>query len=762
MKRFTTLLILGFTLSCNVAKAETPLDESNSWAFAAPHDEFTDAAVLDLRFLNERESGENGFIRLSEDGNSFVRGDGKPERFWICGTDAYGFEQDDMDRHARWLAKLGVNMVRLHVTVCDNREGSKITDLDDKLIDGVYRFIKSAKDNGIYVVLSPYYAHFQAPASWNLPGGKVRMEGLLFIDPDLQKAYEHWTRQLYTQTNPYTGLAIKDDPTVAILQVHNEDSLFFWTMQSLAEPYREVLSDHFSAWLVTKYGSTAEAWKTWGDGFKGQDAFDDPNGDKSGKERIACLKIYDLTTDSEGAMALRQRDTAQFLAEFQHDFYGRMGKFLRDELGCRQMLNATNWRTANDTKLKALERYSYHALDIDAENEYVGSDYQHAGPNDGYRIDPGHYLVNESVLSKPFEMCTNFRQEIGHPFIVTETAWKNPNRYQSEGPFLAAAYQSLTGVDGVAWFSCQTPGYETDPLKPFWRIGDQLSTHKWNHCYPAMMAGFPANALLYRRGYLKEAEPVVIEQRSLKSLFNREAPRISDNEAYGDQRDLLDLKPNWQPRGDQINRAAFLVGPVMTKTGGDPNKSTATDLKKWFDPAAGRIESATGELVWDYRREVCSMKSPKAQGMTGFLKRAGGTFKLPDVTIESANDYATVNVVSLDDRPLSESESVLVQVVTANRLTGFKTNPTTITVGEGDSAYTVEGEQIERIGVPPFRVANTQVVLTFKNSTLTDAIVLDINGYPVARTAVNNGRIELPNNAVYVVLQRSTATSTDP
>ncbi len=46
-------------------------------------------------------------------------------------------------------------------------------------------------------------------------------------------------------------------------------------------------------------------------------------------------------------------------------------------------------------------------------------------------------------------------------------AWKNPNRYQSEGPFLVAAYQSLTGLDGVAWFSCQTPGYETDPAQAF-------------------------------------------------------------------------------------------------------------------------------------------------------------------------------------------------------------------------------------------------------------------------------------------------------
>lgn len=757
MRTCTLLLIVGLVLNAAVAAGEEPLDETNSWALSVPRDAFTDAALLDLRHLNERESGESGFVRLSTDGNSFVRGDGEPIRFWIVGSDAHEFEPQDMDRHARWLAKLGVNMVRLHVTVCDKSEGSEITDLNEELIDGVYRFIKSAKDNGIYVLLSPFYAHFDAPESWDLPGGNVDMEGLLFIDPKLQKAYQHWTRQLYTTKNPYTGLAIKDDPTVAILQIHNEDSLFFWTMQRLPDPYRIELSGHFSTWLAKKYGSTGKAWTAWGDGFKGKDALDDVAGG-----RIACLRVYDLTTDGKGAFARRQRDTAQFLAEFQHDFYRRMGEFLREELGCQQLLNATNWRTANDTKLKALERYSYHALDIDAENEYVGSDYQHDGPNDGYRIDPGDFLVNESVLSKPFEMCTNFRQEVGHPFIVTETAWKNPNRYQSEGPFLAAAYQSLTGIDGVAWFSCQTPTYETDPLKPFWRTGDQLSTHKWNHCYPAMMAGFPANALLYRRGYLKQADPVVREVRDLESLFNRETPRINDNEAYGDQRSLPDLKPGWSPRDGEINRAAYLIGPVTTKTGGDPAESKVADLSRWFDPKSGVIQSATGELVWDYRREVCTMNAPKAQGVTGFLERAGGKFALSDVTVESNNDYATVNVVSLDDRPIGDSGEVLIQVVTANRLTGFKTRSASFTLGKGESAYTVEGEQIERIGKPPFRIANTRVTVTVDNARLTEAIVLDINGYPATQIAVKNGRVELPTDTIYVVLRESANTALSP
>ncbi len=748
--RFTIVYALAIiTLFAPFASAEEPLNEKNSWALSVPQDSFRADAMLDLRYLNEEYSGEHGFVRLSDDRNSFVRGDGKPIRFWIVGSDAHQFSPEDMDRHARWLAKLGVNMVRLHVTICDKSEGSRITDLNEKLVDGVHRFIKSAKDNGIYVLLSPFYAHFDAPESWGLRGDKVDMEGLLFIDSKLQKAYRHWTREIYTRTNPHTGLAIKDDPTVAILQIHNEDSLFFWTMQRLPNPYRITLSEKFSKWLAKEYGSVAKAWESWGEGFKGKDPLDDvENG------RVACLKIYDLTTEGKGAFAKRQNDTARFLAELQYDFYKEMGRYLRDELGCRQLLNATNWRTANDSKLKALERYSYHALDIDAENEYVGSDFQHMGSNDGYRIDPGHYLVNESVLSKPFEMCTNFRQTSGHPFIVTETAWKNPNRYQSEGPFLVAAYQSLSGIDGVAWFSCQTPTYETDPLKPFWRVGDQMSTHKWNHCYPAMMAGFPANALLFRQGFLQEAKPAVYEVRERESLFRREPPRIDDNEAYGDQRNLPDLKPGWLPKDGEINRAAFLVGPVVTELG-DPSDSHVKNLSSWFEPEAQVIRSATEELRWDYGKQICTMDAPKCKGVTGFLKSAGGVFRFKDAKVESDNVYATINIVSLDDQPISKSNRILIQAVTVNRLTGFKTKPAEFTVGKGKSAYKVSGEQIERIGNPPFRIANTDVAITIDNPNLTTATVLDINGYPREDFEINRRKVVLPTNAIYVVLHNS-------
>jgi hypothetical protein len=746
------LIFVGWmlvVLACRLP-AETPLDASNSWALSVTEGRNASQRVLNLRVLNEDRSGETGFVRLSEDGNDFVRGDGRPIRFWIVGTDGYQLSPDQMDVHTDWLAGLGVNMVRLHVTVCMTKEGSRISDVDEKLVDGIFRFIKSAKDNGIYVLLSPYYPHFQTPESWGLPDGRSEVAGLLFLEPKLQDAYRHWTRILYTRVNPYTGLPIKDDPTVAILQVQNEDSLFFWTAQHLSEHYRLRLGRKFSDWLKKKYGSMAKAIEAWGPKAGHADPLDDPAGDL-----MACLEVYQLTLDDGGPLTKRRNDTAEFLGEFQREFYSSIGRFLREELGCKQLLNATNWRTANDARLKALERYSYHALDVDAENEYVGSDYQHQGVNDNYRIDPGHFLVNESVLQKPFEMCTNFRQERGHPFIVTETAWKNPNRYQSEGPFLVAAYQSLTGIDGVAWFACQTPGYETDPRKPFWITDGQECIHKWSHGYPAMMAGFPANALLYRRGYLRQADPVVVDTRSIADINARKVPRIVDDEAYGDQRNPPELSPEWVGSGDQVNRVAFLIGPVTSEIGGRANRSRVVDFSPYFDPVAGTIRSATGQLVWDYRRELCTMDAPKAQGVTGFLSRNGGRYDFADLTIESSNDYATINVTSLDGQPLSSSAQVLVQVVTVNRLSGYQTEPARFRFGKAEAAFDVDGEQIIRLGEPPLRIANTEVALTMKNKNLKVAQVLDLDGYLVAELPLEDGKFRMPSNAIYAVLRSS-------
>lgn len=733
-------------VSCTVVCLGRALWAAEPWSFEPQEDRFTDDAVLDLRFLNETRSGETGFVRLSADGDDFVRGDGQPLRFWAVGSDLYRGRPEEMDQHCRFLAKMGVNLVRLHATVAATQKGAEITDVNEAEIAGIHRFIQAAKEQGIYVLISPYYGHHETPASWKLEGYTGQQPwGAIFVDPRMQQAYKAWTRALYTRVNPHTGLAIKDDPTVALLQVHNEDSMLFWTFARLPDVQKVRLGKLFGDWLVKKHGSLAAAHKAW-DGHRDQ-------GDQTDAGQVAILDSWHLTQDWPGGQGTRVRDQLQFMGEHQRNIYVEMGRYLREELGCRQLLNATNWRTANDLKLKEVERWTYAALDWDAENEYYGSDYQHVGENNGYRIDPGHYLVSESCLHKPLELTANFKLQAGHPFIATETSWKHPNLYQSEGPWLIAAYQSLNGLDGVCWFSCDAPTWHLDPRRMFWPVGESYALTKWSCSTPMLMGMFPANSLLYRRGYLKAGATVVHEERPLESLWQREPPVIDDNEIYGaNTKSLAELGSPRREDG-RVSRAAFLVGRVELKLGGDPQQTRVSDLSPYLDGSQQTIRSSTGELRWNYGAGVCRMDAPCAQGVVGFLQQGGGRYELGSVTIDSGNEYAAVSVVSLDGEPLASSRRVLVQVGTTARLDGWRTEP-----AEFDfQKIKIVGERIVNTGSPPWKIAATDVRLTIANPGLSHGRLLDASGYERGKIALDRQasgvQVKLPADAMYAVLE---------
>ncbi|MFW6255784.1 MAG: hypothetical protein ACOC54_03105, partial [Candidatus Sumerlaeota bacterium] len=64
------------------------LADNGRWAFEPLADDFHTTALMDLRFMNEDMAGENGYVRLSEDGNGFVDGNDEAIRFWgVNGVD---------------------------------------------------------------------------------------------------------------------------------------------------------------------------------------------------------------------------------------------------------------------------------------------------------------------------------------------------------------------------------------------------------------------------------------------------------------------------------------------------------------------------------------------------------------------------------------------------------------------------------------------------------------------------------------------------
>ncbi|HEY0009091.1 MAG TPA: hypothetical protein VGB55_10245, partial [Tepidisphaeraceae bacterium] len=674
-----------------------------SWEFTPPVDRFERDVELDLRSLNEKIAGESGYVRRTADGRDFLLGNGQPVRFWGLNTGVAEQVKDDQQlaEHARFIAKRGVNMVRFHGGLAPKEEGSKITDVNEEHIDACWRMVAAMKKEGIYTTISPYWAiPVKVKESWGVDSAENdNATGLLFFDKKMQEGYKAWLKALLSQPNKYTGIPLAKDPAVAIIQLQNEDSLLFWTFLTIKGKQRENLGRLFAKFVAEKHGSLDQAMGVWQT---------EAEGDAISEGVLGFLGFWEYGSPQQGGKGARMADQLQFLTETMTAFNREMATYIRKDLGCNALINAGNWITANAVTLNDAERYSYTVNDVIAVNKYFNG--IHKGKHEGWAIGNGDLFTNESALLNPRPLPTNLKQPAGHPIIISESAWVPPNAYQSEGPFLMNAYQSLTGVDTFYWFATGDVQW-TQPKSANGYVPD---IGKWVTGDPMQMGQFPANALAYRKQYVKRAEPVVTEERALEDLWRARVPIIAEAATFDPNRNAGDMALQTNIKGG-IDPLAFLVGPVEVKYGGNASRSKTLDLTKYIDRDTSIIRAVTGELSLDFRQGVCTMNAPKAQGVSGFLAKAGGNFKLQDVTIESDNEYASVVVVPLDDQPLSTSGKVLIQIGTTARPTGWKDEPANIEVEVEGEKKTVPGRRVVAHGGAPWVIANTQLTLTLRS-----------------------------------------------
>ncbi len=113
------------------------------------------------------------------------------------------------------------------------------------------------------------------------------------------------------------------------------------------------------------------------------------------------------------------------------------------------------------------------------------------------------------------------------------------------------------------------------------------------------------------------------------------------------------------------------------------------------------------------------LNTARAQGAAGFLGEAD-RIALRDVTINCENEFASALVVSLDDKPIAESDRVLVQCVTEEKPYGFTAQNGRITdLGGGplqvkriacSLSVRVAGEGFEVIALEPTGVKRDMAV----------------------------------------------------
>jgi len=696
-------------------------------------DPFGADALLDLRDLNERMAGISGYVR-NENGR-FVLGDGTPVRFWAMNVSAgnSGADRASVDYLAKKLAKLGVNMIRHHSALF--AEGGDPAKVDAKKLDNLQYLVSAMKKQGIYTYLSFYFPlWFDVKPGYGIPGyekaGNKVPFALLFFNPRMQEIHRSWYRAVLTAPNPHGGRPLSQDPAVAIVEIQNEDSLFFWTFSKANIPpvHWKKLETMYGAWLSKKYGSLRKAFSAWGGARDG--------GDNAAEGRAGLMEAWHMTRAGAHQSPEKRRrmgDQVRFLAGIQRGFYERTVRTMRDEIGYRGLVSCGNWVTADDEMLDAVERYTYTAGDVvDRHNGYYGG--KHEGEGSGWSVRVGHTYEDRTMTLDPATGGPlQFIKIAGFPNTMSEIGWPNPNRYMAESPFLAAAYGAMQGFDGFFWFAAGN-NYVCD-----------MEMNKFAATDPAVAGNFPAHALLYRRGDVAEGEAVMRQILDPEDLFALAGSGAASVEA------LDELRKRDIPAGGVVNGAvgsfdplSFFTGRVTREFGKDTGKSSIRDISALVDRANKRVKSLDGSLLWDYGMGLVTVNTGRAQGAAGFLAKAG-KIGLKDVTIESTNEFGTVTVVALDGEPIAKSRKILVQAMTEERPFGFKAS----------------GGKITDLGSPPLgvRKIDCQLTMRLEGKAPIRVVALDLNGYGRADVPVTGGAgkpavFRLSEDALYHVITR--------
>ncbi|TVR49476.1 MAG: hypothetical protein EA425_12190, partial [Puniceicoccaceae bacterium] len=766
----------GFDNPAAITIGDAPLDITAHFSrlqlvpFPTEPDPFLDTALLDLRHLNEPFAGSKGWIVEDGRGGLMHEATGETVRFWTVNA-GVAPDMPSVRDQARFFAKRGVNHVRWHTSVFSNQAPS-LDWVDPDKVAEVQRMVAAHQAEGIYTSISYFFVlGLRIQAAWGIPGydsawlaahpdlADRAPFGLMFFEPLFQDAMQRWIEVILTTPNPYDdNRPLAENPAVAIVEILNEDNLFFYTFDPASFPpaQRDRIYQHFGDFAASRHGSIAEAFDAW-QAEGGSAAI---SGDQPSEGRLAVTSAWEMG-QSPGANPARNRrlaDQIEFLALTQRDFFAAFSTFIRG-LGYRGPITASNWTTANAGRghLLDIEHWTYAqgAGVIDVHNYYNALGVERSLFT---RLSGGDRYIPLSAVNAPRRMPAVYRHLRGHASFLSESTWTQPNDFRSEAALLTAAFGALNGLDGFTWFSAG-PGD--------WQDG----TGTWQVWTPNLGGLFPGAALLYRRGDVSPGPVVVRETINLRRAFHRERSFMAMTGGYDPTRDAgadFDFDP---ASGEgRIDPLAFLVGRAEALHGRHQahNSVLPPTQPELIDFDQRRLRSLTGELElhWDEPagrivdgqpspgRGLFTLDSPRTQAAAGFLG-AAGPLDLGDVRIHLENTFGSVLVTALDDLPIAQSSRLLVQVGTRDQLTGFRTSEENRTL----DGLSFLGRRVEEVGALPWQIESPEgsILLKDPDRAVTGAWLLDANGYPLPADPVmaaeaEGWRIELPRHGLYLVV----------
>lgn len=404
------------------------------WKAFAYHRNVLPGSALDFSARLDAPAGKYGPVIAGPDGQFVFRDRPRtPVRFY--GPNFVGDSQLPDKKTAGIIAErfaaFGFNVVRFHHhdnEVFDHscREPSR---LDPERMDRLDYLIACLKKRGIYYTTDVYVSRRDIPASEFGDLGAIQniqeYKALFYIDDRVFADWERWAERFFGHVNPYTGLALKDDPALISLSLVNEANPgHCWQASPRSgKMYRQ----KFEEWKKSNPGKTFH----------------------------------------------------QFLSHLAVKRFNEMKRSLR-KLGCKALLTDQNflnnlYLAADRRHYDFVDNHAYWDHPRFAENRWQLP----VLPNQSNPIGARPGVPGGMFPTRLF----------GKGFTVSEFDYANPNIYRAAGPAMMAAYAAFQNWDALFPFAYahsqasvvnpdRTSGFfdiATDPVKTFsQRIGARL------------------------------------------------------------------------------------------------------------------------------------------------------------------------------------------------------------------------------------------------------------------------------------------------
>lgn len=568
-----------------------------------------DTSPIDLSFLNKGDipAGQHGFIVADKD--QLVFEDNTPAKFWGTNVQAYAlFSSTDAEiqKHAKRIAKLGFNLVRIHhhdsswvePNVFKNPDTDTL-ELSEEALKKIDWWVKCLKDEGVYLWVDLHVGRrfmkddgVEGFSDFSHGLNHAEVRGFNYYNDDVKELMKAFNKAYLTHVNSFTGLAYKDDPAVIAYLITNENDL----------------SQHFGNSLLPDKNVPIH------------------NAIFS-KDVKAFSRKFQLSEQKTG-QTWKMGESKIYLNDVEHRFNQDMIDQL-DELGVKSLIATTNswgemgmFGTPSLTDGSIIDAHSYGKA-----NEFKFNP----------RYSPGYltWIGAAQVASKPLSV-TEWNIE---PFPVKD---------RFTAPIYMASIANLQGWDALMNYGySQNSNWDT-------MAGSNYSTFN----DPAVTGLMPAAALLYRQNHVAQANNTYELNLDRKEFFfTRHDPRSSKA-----IRTVLETSRFTVAMPDTPE-----LPWLADNNRSEENAIVFSDVNRDFIPEGQDfVESDTGELKRDWSKGIHTINTKKSQVVSGWV--GGESIVLDDVKFNIETKNVVLAVQSLENTPISESSRLFITAMARSKL----------------------------------------------------------------------------------------------